>query len=135
MNIRLELKEKLKLLQSSRPNILKLVLSGKMSITEAKSLFREYHYEQEHILKEYLPNYTIEQWIDEDRKSQEYNEWRSFIFQRDGWKCQHCQAIGGELNAHHIKHYKDFPELRLNVNNGITLCLDCHKKVHKDEHP
>jgi hypothetical protein len=30
--------------------------------------------------------------------------------------------------THHIKSWRDFPELRFEVSNGKTLCLDCHKK-------
>ncbi|MBW1931458.1 MAG: HNH endonuclease [Deltaproteobacteria bacterium] len=61
----------------------------------------------------------------------EYINWRIAIFERDGYKCQICSQVGGDLNAHHIKSWKDFPELRLDVDNGITLCVECHKKVHR----
>lgn len=65
------------------------------------------------------------------RQSKEYKDWRESVFVRDGFKCQICGQIGGELNAHHIKTFKDHPALRFDVNNGITLCAKCHRELHK----
>ena len=38
---------------------------------------------------------------------------------------------GSKLNADHIKPFSLYPELRLIVENGRTLCVDCHKKETK----
>jgi len=57
------------------------------------------------------------------------NDWRKRVFERDGFMCQNCGDTG-YLEAHHIKSWKDYPELRSNLNNGITLCLNCHYAVH-----
>lgn len=67
------------------------------------------------------------------RTSKEYKEWRAKVFQRDNFTCQICGQVGGELNAHHIKHFSKDKANRLNVDNGITLCAECHKLVHKVE--
>lgn len=32
-------------------------------------------------------------------------------------------------NADHIKSFKDHPELRTDLQNGRTLCVDCHRKT------
>lgn len=64
------------------------------------------------------------------RRSDEYKEWRSLVFKRDNFTCQDCKQVGGVLHAHHIKSYKDYPNLRIDVNNGLTLCYECHKKIH-----
>lgn len=70
-------------------------------------------------------------WEQDQRKSSEYKQWRIAILSRDNYICQDCGQRGGELNAHHIKSWAQYEELRFDTNNGITLCLECHKKVHK----
>lgn len=55
--------------------------------------------------------------------------WRKSIFERDSYTCQNCRQRGGKLQAHHIVPYRESPELRHDLNNGITLCFDCHKKT------
>lgn len=67
------------------------------------------------------------------RTSKEYREWRAKVFQRDKFTCQICGQVGGELNAHHIKHFSKDKAKRLSVDNGITLCAECHRLVHKVE--
>lgn len=67
------------------------------------------------------------------RGTPEYQEWRRGVFQRDEYTCQKCGQIGGNLNAHHIKKFKDFPKQRYDIDNGLTLCIDCHKEEHKNK--
>lgn len=74
------------------------------------------------------------------KNSFQYKEWRHKVFVRDGFCCVECHKIGGKLNAHHIiplsvlleknkirtlKQALNCKEL-FDVNNGITLSLDCH---------
>lgn len=65
------------------------------------------------------------------RSSFEYKEWRKSVFSRDDWTCQECGLRGDKvyLHADHIKPFAYFPELRLDLSNGRTLCVDCHKKT------
>ncbi len=66
-----------------------------------------------------------------DMTRREYRQWRKSVFERDKYTCQVCgDNKGGNLRAHHIKRYSEFPELRYDVKNGITLCDKCHNKVH-----
>ncbi len=62
------------------------------------------------------------------RSSHSYSLWRTAVFKRDGYSCQECGVRGsGNLNADHIKPFALYPELRFEISNGRTLCIDCHK--------
>jgi hypothetical protein len=61
------------------------------------------------------------------RSSMEYRDWRKAVFERDGYSCVECGAHGVHFHADHIKPFASFPELRLDVSNGRTLCVPCHK--------
>ena len=65
------------------------------------------------------------------RQNALYYDWRRKVFERDDYTCRRCfRRGGGDLHAHHIKAFALFPELRYDVTNGLTLCLDCHKREH-----
>jgi len=66
-----------------------------------------------------------------ERDTWGYRQWRKSIYARDNWACQDC---GGKsnLHAHHIFRFADFPEHRLELWNGITLCKKCHSKCHPE---
>ncbi len=61
------------------------------------------------------------------RSSVEYKRWRTKVYERDGFKCVLCEYVGNELIADHIKSFSRHPELRLEIDNGRTLCKECHK--------
>lgn len=86
------------------------------------------------------------------RKMLEYKRWRELVFLRDKYTCRGCGNNKCYVTAHHIesfsgilKNYKiinteqarDCSDL-WDINNGLTLCEDCHKltdnykgRVHK----
>ena len=65
------------------------------------------------------------------RKSSRYIQWRNKVYKRDGWICQDCGDKGGELHAHHILFFAKHPKHRFLVKNGKTLCIKCHKAIHR----
>ncbi len=67
------------------------------------------------------------------RRSQEYFLWRTAVFERDNYTCIWC-GFKGYVEADHIKPFAYFPELRFAIDNGRTLCRDCHKKTFKENY-
>lgn len=68
------------------------------------------------------------------RRSVEYRLWRTAVFERDNYTCIWCGARSQKglrviLNADHIKPFAYYPELRFAIDNGRTLCEECHKKT------
>lgn len=69
------------------------------------------------------------------RNLREWKEWRSLIFNRDTFTCQFCNQRGGNIEPHHIFPKSKYPKEIFDINNGITLCTDCHNltKGKEDE--
>ena len=59
----------------------------------------------------------------------DYKLWREKVFKRDNYTCQICNLHGVKLVADHILSFAAYPELCLDVSNGRTLCIPCHKKT------
>ena len=66
----------------------------------------------------------------EDRRSSKYKKWKQSVLKRDNYKCQKCGSTEN-IVAHHIKEFSKYKEERYNIKNGITLCQNCHREVHK----
>lgn len=63
-----------------------------------------------------------------DRNDSLVGMWTREVKKRDG-ACVRC-GNDRNLHAHHINHWVDDPVNRTNVNNGITLCDNCHSLEH-----
>ena len=84
--------------------------------------------------------YYIKDWIgcsihpdlstQEQRKTAPYKRWRKAVLKRDGHRCCFCGNREGRMHAHHIEAWAITPERRLDIDNGITLCADCHMRLH-----
>jgi hypothetical protein len=64
------------------------------------------------------------------RRTTNYHYWRMACLLRDKFTCQKTGVSGGKLNIHHINNFRDFPEFRLAIDNGITLSEKAHKEFH-----
>lgn len=66
-------------------------------------------------------------------KTDAWAELIKYIYKRDGYTCQRCgnkHNRQNKLHAHHLHSWADFPHLRLEASNLITLCDACHRWVH-----
>jgi len=59
------------------------------------------------------------------RLSHLYKEWRKMIIKRDNFECQECGSRV-KLEIHHKKGFTNYPKLRFEPSNVVTLCADCH---------
>ena len=64
------------------------------------------------------------------RQSAEYKLFRENVFKRDNYTCRKYGTKGGYLHVHHILNFHSYPELRFDVDNGITLSKKAHKEFH-----
>lgn len=78
------------------------------------------------------------------RKCEKYKRWRMKVFKRDKFICQYCEKRGSKIDAHHkfmlmlllkynnINSLKDAYKCNVlwDIDNGVTLCKECHKKSH-----
>lgn len=64
------------------------------------------------------------------RRYKEYKIWRKSVLERDNNLCKLC-GNNIKLVAHHVLEAQHYPELVYEISNGICLCNDCHKVLHK----
>jgi 5-methylcytosine-specific restriction endonuclease McrA len=64
------------------------------------------------------------------RSSIEYQLWDRACMERDNFTCQKYGIKGCRLVVHHILNFSNHPELRFNLDNGITLSKKAHDEFH-----
>jgi len=116
-------------------------------LTPSVRHFLESHKAAIQKIAEYVPNvsisleyakFDIQKMMNPDIKGEQYQRGRLFGYQnirtyvlhRDKYTCQLCGKKNTQFQLHHImprsQNGKDHPD------NLITLCSDCHAKVHND---
>lgn len=76
------------------------------------------------------PNLTAEQ-RDKQRSVYGYKAWREAVRERAGNRCEACGKSEPKMIAHHIDSWRDFPDRRLDLDNGACLCDGCHTEFHE----
>jgi 5-methylcytosine-specific restriction endonuclease McrA len=61
--------------------------------------------------------------------NQQLHNWANKVMRRSH-NCKACNTLNN-LTAHHILNKSDYPQLALDVSNGITLCKTCHEELHR----
>jgi len=68
--------------------------------------------------------------IERKHKIPGMTKWCKEVLKRDNYTCQKCGYVGkpknGIMIAHHINNFLNFKEQRTDIDNGITLCKECH---------
>lgn len=60
------------------------------------------------------------------RRSKKYKDWRTSVFEKDEYTCQCCGKYSGRLQAHHINSFSQYEDKRFDLDNGLTMCFNCH---------
>jgi 5-methylcytosine-specific restriction endonuclease McrA len=79
------------------------------------------------------PNWKDKKRPRRNRQCYKYIAWRKQVFLRDNFTCQITGQVGGRLEAHHIKTFNNYKDLRYSVDNGITLNAKFHKSIRGKE--
>ena len=79
----------------------------------------------------YNPKLSYEERQRRDMFNGQLKKWRNEVYERDDYTCDICRTHGGRLNAHHLDSWDSFKSSRFSVDNGVTLCVDCHTGFHK----
>jgi hypothetical protein len=109
--------------------------TGYKHTKETRKKMSEHSWQAKHTGKDnplYNQELTFEQrYFGRNRNLQpENHQWKKKVKERDNNTCQKCGSTK-HLCVHHLNSYKQFESQRYDVNNGTTLCVDCHKEFHK----
>lgn len=67
-------------------------------------------------------------------KDPQYKQWIKKVKTRDCYRCQWPNCLSNKkIQAHHILPWSQYPGLRFDTNNGISLCKKHHDFIKNDE--
>lgn len=58
-------------------------------------------------------------------------EWAIKVKELAGFTCLVCGTKKTPFNSHHLEAHHANPELRLDLDNGVCMCTNCHIEFHK----
>lgn len=61
-----------------------------------------------------------------------WKEIKKLVLKRDSYQCVQCTQTT-KLIVHHILHWSRYPKYRFTESNLMTLCVECHKKIHSKQ--
>ena len=78
-----------------------------------------------------ISNPEVGRWDYQNGNQKGFYNVKAYVLHRDGYQCQKCKTKKGKLHVHHVVFRSnggtDTP------SNLITLCEDCHEKLHNGE--
>jgi len=70
----------------------------------------------------------------DERNDPAYHQWVRKVKERDSHTCRiNNEDCSGYNIVHHILPWRNYPELRYQINNGITLCQAHHPRKRAEE--
>jgi hypothetical protein len=97
---------------------------------ECKNICPIYYKPVETIIKEDAIRAGRLSWLELNREVQP--ELRKMVLERDEYQCVKCDS-SENLHCHHIYPVNIEPLFSADMDNCITLCIDCHKETHKKD--
>jgi len=88
------------------------------------------------LIKALLPAGIVEEILNDDRIYPfDRNDPRVRKWTQDVTAIGRCEKCGSKenLEAHHIIKWADYPKGRIDINNGMCLCHDCHTEQHRND--
>ena len=103
-------------------------------------LIGEYEIERKYaallLIKNLLPADIVDSILNDERiypferNDQRVRKWTEAVI-KQGY-CEKCGTTE-QLEAHHIIKWADYPKGRIDVNNGMCLCHNCHTEQHVND--